>query len=42
MIGAICVTKVAQIFASGGTINGSDLALDAGNSVELSDTASRS
>jgi hypothetical protein len=42
LVGAVCLTKVAKIFASGGGINGANLTLNAGDRVELSGTAPRS
>ena len=40
LVGAIGVTKVAQVFTSGGAINGANLSLHAGDGVELSGAAS--
>src|ERR1017187_2413481 len=42
LVGAVGLAKVAEIFASGGGINGANLTLDAGEGVELGGTAPRS
>ena len=42
LVGAVGLAEVAEIFASGGGINGANLTLDAGDGVELGGTAPRS
>jgi hypothetical protein len=42
LIGAVGLAKIAKILASRGGIDGANLTLNAGNSVELSGTAPRS
>ena len=42
LVGAVGLAKIAKILASGGGIDGANLTLDAGNSVELGGTAPRS